>query len=96
MTERGSLAGMWVHLPLDDEYYQIGQIKFAVEDGVWLLQINPRPGAPRVSRLVQIADLLRADLFDTEADLNAYMAWLDTPPDDGRPKIIQMSARKSP
>jgi hypothetical protein len=91
-----SLIGHWVYI-LDGEYGKAGQITLSFGTDYLLVRIRPHNDAPPSSELMAADDLCSdqtADryisIFDTEAELDAYLKWLDTPDDDGKPRVVSM------
>jgi hypothetical protein len=93
------LLGHWIHI-LDGEYGKCGQITMVVRPEHYLVRMRPYNGAqPPHSQLMTNDDFCSdhdyyVAIFDTEAELDTWLAWMDTPTDDGRPRVVSM--RKEP
>jgi hypothetical protein len=92
-------AGMHFHLD-DGEYYRLGEILEIIEtDSIYLLlKFEDFKNIPRPLELIEIQEMTelngegrrRFNLFKTEAELKAWMTWLDTPSDDGKEKVVTL------
>lgn len=89
------MVGMWVVLN-NDEGYHIGYIKSFVGENHVLVRLRPHIkelSNVGITRLVCLCDLADPDdfscLFETEKELDAYIAWVETP-DDDKPKIVAL------
>src|SRR4051812_20579137 len=89
--------GLWVHI-LHREYARVGQITMAVGSDHHLLKMrSPKSkGGPPMCELMTRSDLCTDDardhyvnIFNTEAELDAWVEWADTP-DDGRPRVVNL------
>jgi hypothetical protein len=91
-----SLVGCWVSICQGD-YGRCGQIVMTVGADHYLVRIRPPHGLPQHSQLMTNQDLCSDSdrdyyvaIFDTEADYDAWQTFMDTPDDDGGPRIVPM------
>jgi hypothetical protein len=93
-----SLLGHWLHI-LDGEYCKCGQITMVVGTDHYLVRLRLQGEAMLpISQLMMTDDFCDNDdhhvaIFATEAELDAWLKWIDEPPhgdDDGRPRIVSM------
>jgi inorganic pyrophosphatase len=74
------LIGKWIAVPEpdDSDYSQIGEITDVQENGDYLYPIvRVRNGGegPAYSQIFSISDFAGALVFETEAELDRYLAW---------------------
>jgi hypothetical protein len=92
-----TLVGRWIHI-LRGEYSRCGQITMEVGTGHYLVRFRSHDDTPSLCSLLTIAELcddIGADYyvahFETEEELNAWEKWMETPHDDGRPRVVKMN-----
>ena len=87
MTTTAALIDKWLVISLG-EFYQTGQVIASVGTSHVLVRLRPREGGTEHQRLFDI-NLMDCDcgncrsafFFDKETDLDAWLAWADTPND---------------
>src|SRR5882762_5815312 len=97
---KDSLVGRWVHLS-DEGYYKLGQVILSLGTTHHLVKWRPNDkGGPQSSELVCIDDFCvdeskeyYVQFFDTEEELDAWLAWMNTPSDDKKPKIVTLKPK---
>ena len=94
------MIGMFFHRDLGD-YYQTGEIIRKVNPEAYLTRLDVINGSERcpVNPLVMFAVMDLTDLdedgnpifrfFDTRDDLQAWLAWMDTPDDEPK-KVVRL------
>lgn len=89
-----SLLFRWLFINRDD-YYMVGQILGVAFEDKLIVKIRP-PDGPMVTSLIDV-DTLDEDshIFETEADLDEWLAWMETPSDEGaKLKVVSMRSTK--
>lgn len=84
------MIGKWV-LVDDGEYYHVGEV-VSLAEGCALLRLRPTKG-PSHQRLFFLDALSNETLsvwFDAEAELDAYLAWLEEPSEDSKLKVVKL------
>jgi len=89
-----TIIGKWITVnnPDDNEYFLDGQITEQIGTEfvlVRMLNVNGGPSA-ELFRIFPIALLFHGSLFETEGELERYQKWMDTPDDNGRPRVVPM------
>jgi hypothetical protein len=99
MKMSNSLQGRWICI-LDGEYGIAGQITMADGPNHYLVRMVQPYNGPPVSRLMSRDDLCTdvsqehyVSIFDSEAELKAWLAWVDN---DNRPKVVKMQKDRKP
>jgi hypothetical protein len=94
--EANTLNGRWVFIG-DGEYYNVGQITMSVGPDHYLVRMRPSNGAPPSSQLFRSDDLRSVksedylvNVFDTDAELDAWLEWMNEPQSDGRPRVVSI------
>lgn len=86
------LVGRWVIINDEDgEHYQVGRV-VAADDDFAVVDVRPPPHGRKFSRLIFLMEMSedgRVLLFDSEADLDAWVAWADAP-NEKAPKVVKM------
>jgi hypothetical protein len=92
------LLGRWVLHILDGEY-KVGQIALSVGPDHHLVGMRPHNGAPPWSQLMTSDDLCsdqtkgqHINIFDTEAELDAWLEWMNAPGDLSRRRNLKPRA----
>lgn len=80
------MIGKWVCVN-DGGHYNVGQVVAVVGVDFALVKIRPVYGPPTM-RLYEMSEFTNGSpLFDTEKELDEYIAWFETP-DENKPKIV--------
>jgi hypothetical protein len=88
-----ALVGKWLTIDTKDSYYLVAVVEADLGNGFVLVRdIPPKNNQPRASQIFSTADLVgsHARVFSSKEELEAYVAWMDEPPDDNKPKIVPM------
>src|ERR1700726_1406680 len=94
-----TLIGKWITVnnPDDNEYFMDGQISEGIGTEFGLVRMRNVKGGPSAElfRIFPIALLFHGFLFETEGELDRYLKWLDTPDDDGRPRVVAIRKERT-
>lgn len=88
-----TMVGKWLVINNEDHYH-IGEVVLVVCLTNFLVRIKEpdNNGCPATTmRLVTLEDVDFSSgsvIFNNEAELNAWLAWLDKPEEDGRPRVV--------
>ena len=89
------LVGKWVQLITDDgEHYRVGEVTRRVGDYHWLVRVRPFGDMPTSSEVISIDMLEGQTVFETEADMDAWLAWAEREDEDRGPRVVSMTPRK--
>ena len=77
-----------------DEYYKVGRITSFLGDDYVVIKMH-QDDLPDHSELFSLATLaeMTTFLFETEAEFNAWLAWLETPIKETKPKIVKLNPK---
>jgi hypothetical protein len=96
---KASLVGRWVHLS-EGDHYRNGQITLSLGTSHHLIKWLPFNDGPNLSNLLRSDDLCTDEkedrwvcFFDSENELNAWMAWINTPSTDKKPRIVELKPK---
>lgn len=90
------MIGKWVYM-VDGEYGKSAEIILAVGD-YYLIRLRSHDGCPYMCQLITIDDLHDGDdyhvaIFDTEADMDTWIRFIDEVDETGRKKVVDIKSR---
>lgn len=90
------LTGKWAFVN-EEDYYHIGQVIGSAADGACVLIRTTSPDGPPTIRMFGLTEMMSdtgTSFFDTEAELNEWLAWLETSGEDAKPAHLKVVSIK--
>jgi hypothetical protein len=84
----------WVFIDVDEEYFKVGKITSFIGDDFVVVKLQ-KDDLPDRSELFSLENLANGTtlLFETEEELTAWIAWLETPSENNKPRLVSINPK---